>query len=107
MTPLPSSGDSNSAVLPRIFDALEQALSEQLRSTSQGDFDAAQQAVDRVGSLIAELLNHRPIPEEFRDRLARFEQQHKMARLAMLAKRQDLDLELRRVRGGRNVAKYR
>lgn len=107
MNPLPPGGDNNLSTLSQIFDALEQALSEQMQLASQGDFDAAQPAVERVGELIAQLLARQPIPDEYRDRLARVEQQHKMARLAVLAKRQDLDLELRRIRGGRNVLKYR
>jgi hypothetical protein len=103
----PITGDHKLSTLSNLFDALDQALADQMNFSAQGDFVAAQEAVTRVGQLIVELLDRRPVPPEHRERLAQFEQRQKMARLAMIQKRQDLDLEFRRVRSGRKMLKFK
>jgi hypothetical protein len=105
--PSPPTCDNKSSTPSKILDALEQAIARQMEFTAQGNMAAAQAVVEQVGRLISQLQAGGPIPLECRWRLVQFQQRHNLARLAMLQKRQDLDLEIRKVRGGKKLLVYR
>ncbi len=105
--PSPNTGDNKSSAPSKIFDALDEALSQQMNFTAQGNFAAAHGVALRVGELIAQLSAGGPIPAEHGRRLAEFQRRHNLARLALLQKRQDLDLKIRKVRAGKKLLAYR
>jgi hypothetical protein len=103
----PTTCDNKSSTLSQIFDALEQALAQQMQFTAQGNLPAVQRVVEQVGLLISQLGAGGPIPPELRPRLAQVQQRHNLAKLALLQKRQDLDLRIHKVRGGKKLLAYR
>lgn len=103
----PVTCDNKSSTVSKIFDTLEQALVQQMKFTAQGNLAAAQGFVEQVGLLISQLQAGGPIPPECRLRLAQVLQRHNLARLAMLQKRQELDLQIHKVRNGKKLMAYR
>ena len=98
---------NKSSTVSQIFDALDESLARQMKFTACGDFAAAQGVVEQIGELVAQLLDCGPIPPDHRQRLIELQQRHTLAKLAMLQKRQDIDLEIRRVRSGKKLLAYR
>jgi hypothetical protein len=105
--PSPINCGNKSSTLSQIFDALDEALGRQMKFTAQGNLAAAQEVVEQIGEMIAQLLLSGPIPPEHGRRLAQLQQRHTLARLAMLQRRQDLDREIRKVRTGKKLLAYR
>ena len=105
--PSPTNCDNKSSTASKIFDALDEALTRQMALTAQGNFAAAQEVVERIGELIAQLSASGPIPSELGRRLAQFHQRHNLAKLAMLQKRQEVETKIQKVRMGKKLLAYR
>jgi hypothetical protein len=103
----PITCDNKSSTPSKILDALEQAIDRQMKFTAQRNMAATQGVVEQIGRLISQLQAVGPIPPECRPRLVQFQRRHNLAKLAMLQKRQELDLQIHKVRNGKKLLAYR